>query len=133
MNLKLKRLVRTGSSEQYALFDLDQVDADRQPLTIGKLDLHYTGEGLYGTLLLWDESVRSLRPSVRREFIHALLRDLAQPMGVPNEYVVEYFYPSLDDYEVFHNVAVDGMEGQTPADATDAVKAAPPAHTTTRS
>ena len=107
MNLKLKRLVRTGSSEQYALFDLDQVDADRQPLTIGKLDLHYTGEGLYGTLLLWDESVRSLRPAVRRDFIHALLRDLAQPMGVPNEYVVEYFSPALDDYEVFHNVDVE--------------------------
>lgn len=113
MNLKLKRLVRTASSEQYALFDLDQVDADRQPLTIGKLDLHYTGEGLYGTLLLWDESVRSLRPAVRREFIHALLRDLAQPMGVPNEYVVEYFFPALDDYEVFHNVDVDAdAEGE---------------------
>jgi hypothetical protein len=124
VNLKLKRLVRTGSSEQYALFDLDQVDAERQPLTIGKLDLHYTGEGLYGTLLLWDESVRSLRPAVRREFIHALLRDLAQPMGVPNEYVVEYFSPSLDDYEVFHNVDVEGVDGTGQADAAPPAPAA---------
>jgi hypothetical protein len=129
VNLKLKRLVRTGSSEQYALFDLDQVDADRQPLTIGKLDLHYTGEGLYGTLLLWDESVRSLRPALRREFIHALLRDLAQPMGVPNEYVVEFFSPSLDDYEVFHNVDVDGVDETAQAGAPNA---APPAPAATR-
>ena len=30
-----------------------------------------------------------------------------QPMGVPNEYVVEFFAPTLDAYEVFHNVAID--------------------------
>ena len=107
MNLKLKRLVRTTSSEQYALFDLDQLDGERQPTTIGKLDLHYTGEGMYGTLLLWDESMRQLRPDTRRDFIHALLRELAQPMGVPSEYVVEFFAPTLADYEVFHNVEVD--------------------------
>lgn len=118
MNLKLKRLVRTPSSEQYALFDLDQQDRDDQPLTIGKLDLHYTGEGLYGTLLLWDDSARLLRPRVRREFVHALLREVAQPMGVPNEYVVEFFAPSLDQYEVFHNVALDEEDGvNAPSDA----------------
>ena len=109
MNLKLKRLVRTASSEQYALFDLDQLDAERQPLAIGKFDLHYTGEGLYGTLLLWDDSLRQMRPAVRREFAHALLREITQPMGVPNEYVVEFFSPTLDGYEVFHNVDVDDL------------------------
>jgi hypothetical protein len=31
-------------------------------------------------------------------------------MGVPNEYVVEFFMPALDEYELFHNVAVDGEE-----------------------
>ncbi len=119
VNLKLKRLVRTPSSEQYALFDLDQPDADGQPATIGKLDLHYTAEGLYGTLLLWDESVRALRPRARRDFVHALLREVAQPMGVPNEYVVEFFAPTLDQYEVFHNVAVEGLDeaAEPPADA----------------
>jgi hypothetical protein len=60
LNLKLKRLVRTSSSEQYALFDLDQVDGSHQPMTIGKLDLHYTGEGTYGTILLWDAGSRQL-------------------------------------------------------------------------
>ncbi|GIV77184.1 MAG: hypothetical protein KatS3mg050_1578 [Litorilinea sp.] len=111
MNLKLKRLVRTVSSEQYALFDLDQLnEEDDQPMTIGKLDLHYTNEGVYGTLLLWDSASRQLRPAVRREFIHALLREITQPMGVPNEYVVEFFAPTLQEYEVFHNVALGDEE-----------------------
>lgn len=107
MNLKLKRLVRTPSSEQYALFDLDQVGSDRQPMTIGKLDMHYTGEGVYGTILLWDEASRQMKPEQRRGFVHALLGEIAQPMGVPNEYVVEFFAPTLGAYELFHNVSVD--------------------------
>ena len=106
MNLKLKRLVRTSSSEQYALFDLDQVDADALPMTIGKLDLHYTGEGVYGTILLWDDASRRLTTGQRSAFIRALLNEVTQPMGVPNEYVVEFFAPTLDEYEVFHNVGV---------------------------
>lgn len=110
MNLKLKRLVRTPSSEQYALFDLDQMGADAQPLTIGKLDLHYTGEGVYGTALLWDEAAHTLQPAVRQQFMRALLNELTQPMGVPAEFVVEYFAPKLDSYELFHNVGVDENE-----------------------
>lgn len=109
MNLKLKRLVRTSSSEQYALFDLDQLDQNRQPMTIGKLDMHYTGEGVYGTILFWDDASKRLRPEQRRKFIHALLDELAQPMGVPNEYVIEFFEPTLESYEVFHNVDEDNV------------------------
>jgi hypothetical protein len=107
LNLKLKRLVRTQSSEQYALFDLDQIDGNRQPTTIGKLDLHYTGEGTYGTILLWDEASRRLKPEHRRLFIQALLNELVMPMGLPNEYVVEFFAPDLEGYEVFHNLGED--------------------------
>ncbi len=110
MNLKLKRLVRTNSSEQYALFDLDQMTSERQPMTIGKLDLHYTGEGVYGTILLWDEASRQLKPLQRRDFIRALLTEITQPMGVPNEFVVEFFAPTLEQYEVFHNVAITEEE-----------------------
>ena len=120
MNLKLKRLVRTNSSEQYALFDLDQVNADDQPMTIGKLDLHYTGEGVYGTILLWDNASQQLTPGQRSGFIHALLSEVTQPMGVPNEYVVEFFAPTLDDYEVFHNV---GMGDESTADGLAEVEA----------
>jgi hypothetical protein len=112
LNLKLKRLVRTGSSEQYALFDLEQTDDQGQPLTIGKLDLHYTEEGTYGTLLLWDEASRRLRPARRNEFVQVLLQEVVQPMGVPNEYVVEFFAPGLDDYEVFHNLGTEESEAE---------------------
>ncbi len=111
MNLKLKRLVRTQNSEQYALFDLDQTDGNRQPITIGKLDLHYTGEGTYGTILLWDSASRKLKAAQRRAFIQSLLRELVLPMGVPNEYVVEFFAPHLDEYEVYHNLDDEGGEG----------------------
>jgi hypothetical protein len=112
VNLKLKRLVRTSSSEQYALFDLDLVDEEeQQPMTIGKLDLHYTGEGVYGTILFWDEGIRQLKPAQRRSFILALLDEITQPMGVPNEYVVEFFAPTLDEYEVLHNVTLTDEEG----------------------
>ncbi len=107
MNLKLKRLVRTPSSEQYALFDLDQVGPDRQPLTIGKLDLHFTNEGMYGTILLWDDASRRLPKEARSQFVRALLNEISQPMGVPNEFVVEFFTPALDSYELFHNVELD--------------------------
>jgi hypothetical protein len=126
VNLKLKRLVRTPSSEQYALFDLEQVDIDDLPLTIGKLDLHYTAEGVYGTILLWDDASRRLTPAQRSAFIRALLGEVTQPMGVPNEYVVEYFAPTLDEYEVFHNVgageetigdALAEMDERRPLDA----------------
>lgn len=116
MNLKLKRLVRTQSSEQYALFDLDQTDSNRQPVTIGKLDLHYTGEGTYGTILLWDGASRKLKAAQRRAFIQSLLRELVLPMGVPNEYVVEFFAPHLDEYEVYHNLDDEGGEAREGAD-----------------
>ena len=106
MNLKLKRLVRTHSSEQYALFDLAQTDEEDQPLTIGKLDLHYTGEGTYGTLLLWDMASQQMQVEHRRMFVQALLSELVLPMGLPNEFVVEFFAPTLDEYEVFHNLDV---------------------------
>lgn len=104
MNLKLKRLVRTTSSEQYALYDLDLNDESQQPVTIGKLDLHYTAEGMYGTLLLWGDEIRQWRPKLRRSLVRTLLDEVAAPMGVPKEYVVEFFAPTLEGYEVFHNL-----------------------------
>ena len=81
------------------------------PSTIGKLDLHYTAEGVYGTLLLWDELTRQLGAERREEFIYALLDEISQPMGVPTEYVVEFFAPTLDYYEVFHNVGLVEEDG----------------------
>lgn len=118
MNLKLKRLVRTASSEQYALFDLDQLDHQQQPMTIGKLDMHYTGEGVYGTILFWDDALRELNRVRRENLIQALLEEIAQPMGVPNEFVVEFFAPSLDEYHVFHNLDRDAPNADDELDET---------------
>ena len=44
MNLKLRRLVRTPASEQYALFDLDKMDENYDPVSAGKIDLHIVPE-----------------------------------------------------------------------------------------
>ena len=123
MNLKLKRLVRTPSSEQYALFDLEQIDGEGMPMTIGKLDLHYTGEGVYGTVLLWDDASRRLAPAQRSAFIHALLGEVVQPMGVPNEYVVEFFAPTLVEYEVMHNVGMGEGAEESPDEGLSQFKA----------
>lgn len=110
MNLKLKRLVRTTTSEQYALFDLDQMTDDHQPTTIGKIDMHYTNEGIYGTILLWDDVSRGMGVEQRTDLVQILLDEISTPMGVPNEYVFEFFAPTLDEYEVIHNVGLDLLE-----------------------
>jgi len=118
MNLKLKRLVRTNSSEQYALFDLDQMDDAYQPTTIGKLDMHYTNEGIYGTILLWDDVSRDMAIEQRKDLVQILLDEISTPMGVPNEYVFEFFAPTLDKYEVIHNVGLDVMDEPTEGDVS---------------
>lgn len=94
------------------------------PSTIGKLDLHYTAEGVYGTLLLWDEETRRLGTEQREEFVYALLDEVSQPMGVPNEYVVEFFAPGLDFYEVFHNVGLVEEEDDEEVEVDDEAKVA---------
>lgn len=98
MNIKLRRLVRTQSSEQYALFDLDQTDANYDPLSIGKLDLHYTAEGVYGTFLLWKKAVNGLPEDQVHALIEATVQELCEPMGVPAFYAIEFFSPTLTDY-----------------------------------
>ena len=110
MNLKLKRLVRTPHSEQYALFDLDRVDADAEPMSVGKLDLHFTEEGMYGTLLLWRDVAEELSPAQREALVEALLSEISQPVGVPDAYAVERFMPVLREYALFHNMEEGEVE-----------------------
>jgi hypothetical protein len=103
MNLKLRRLVRTQSSEQYAIFDLDRTDANYDPLSIGKLDLHYTDDGVFGTFLLWQEATASLPLSQIRALAEATVQELCEPMGVPAFYAIEYFSPDLQSYALYSN------------------------------
>ena len=110
MNLKPRRLVRTPHSEQYALQDVDQKGDDGAPLCVGKLDLHYTEEGTYGTLLLWQGFSQDLSPDTVRALAEDLVSDFAEPMGVSGEYVIEYLAPPVDSYRVYSNIEEQDAE-----------------------
>ena len=104
MNLRLRRLVRTPTSEQYALHNLDQKGEDDSPVCVGKLDVHYTEEGTYGTLLLWQGETSEVPPEELDSTVGELIGGLAEPMGVSGEYVIEQFTPSVESYRVFSNI-----------------------------
>jgi hypothetical protein len=112
MNLKLRRLVRTPSSEQFALFDLDQTDASYDPISIGKLDLHYTPDAIYGTFLLWHKAVEGLPEDQVRHLVEATLQELCEPMGVPAFYAIEFFAPHLNTYALHSNEEGDVGEAE---------------------
>ena len=117
MNLKLRRLVRTPSSEQYALFDPDRTDDNFDPLSIGKLDLHYTPDGIYGTFLLWKKVADELPPDQVRALVEATLQELSEPMGLPAFYAVEFFSPHLKSYVLYRNEAEEDEEEETEDEA----------------
>jgi len=104
MNLHKKRLVRTANSEQYALFDLDQTDGNLDPASVGKLELHFTSDGTYGSLLLWQEIVASMDDRRREVLIDTILTELGTTMGVSPEYALEVFVPSIAEYELYSNM-----------------------------
>jgi len=116
MNLQMRRLVRTLSSEQYALFDPDRTDANYDPLSVGKLDLHYTAEGIYGTFLLWKQAVANLSAEQVQVLVEATLQEICEPMGLPAFYAVEFFSPDLTSYELHSNEQEDqGTDSTEPS------------------
>jgi len=117
MNLKLRRLVRTPSSEQYALFDPDRTDDNYDPLSIGKLDLHYTPDGIYGTFLLWKQVADELPPDQVRALVEATLQELSEPMGMPAFYAVEFFSPHLKSYVLYSNETEENEEEEAEGEA----------------
>lgn len=112
MNLRLRRLVRTLSSEQYALFDPDRTDENYDPMSIGKLDLHYTADGIYGTFLLWKQALEGLPPSQIDALVEATLQELAEPMGLAAFYAVEFFSPELGSYKLYSYDTEDEGDGE---------------------
>lgn len=100
MNLKLRRLVRTATSEQYALFDLDHTDDNYDPQSVGKLDIHYTSDAVYGTFLLWKGAITDMIESQIHAIVEATIQELCEPMGVPSFYSVECFAPDLASYSL---------------------------------
>ena len=117
MNLKLRRLVRTPSSEQYALFDPDRTDDNYDPLSIGKLDLHYTPDGIYGTFLFWQQVADEFEPDQVRTVVEATLQELSEPMGLPAFYAVEFFSPHLKSYVLYSNESEDSEEEEAGDDS----------------
>ncbi len=103
MSLKLRRLVRTPTSEQFALY---AAQGDKST-SVGKLDLHFTSDGVFGTLLLWDEDMIAWEEDALAEFVEGLVEDLLEPYGMPEQYAIEYFVPVLDSYRFFTNMDVD--------------------------
>jgi hypothetical protein len=107
MNLKLRRLVRTPHSEQYALFDLDRTDANYDPMSVGKLDLHYTAEGIYGTFLLWKTAIDGMPTDQVHALVQATLQELSEPMGLPAFYALEFFSTDLESYVLHSSEEMD--------------------------
>ncbi len=104
MRTQLKRILRTLQSEQYALFDMDRLDEEGLPVSLGKLDLHFAEDGTYGTLLLWRERFVSLADDELQHFVQGLLDEFSTPMGVSGEYLVECALAPEEDYQLFSNM-----------------------------
>jgi len=104
MKLQLRRIVRTLQSEQYALFDPDQLDEESLPLSLGKVDLHYTVEGTYGTLFLWRAYFAHFSDEELRLFVQEIMDEFSTPMGVPGEFLIECIFADEQDYKVYSNM-----------------------------
>ncbi len=113
MSLRLRRLVRTPNSEQFTLYRADQTGS---PTSVGKVDLHFTPDGVFGTLLVWDEELLSWSDGELNEFLKGLIEDLVEPQGMADVYAVECFAPSLETYRFLTNSEEDeGEDGEAPA------------------
>ena len=115
MNLKLKVTARTPNSEQVAIFDADTKDANDKAVNIGKLDLHYVDDQIVGTLLIWQEYATGFartHASGSDESIDGLidqiLTEASEPLGVPGEYGVEVYYPSVQNHYFVSNYENEG-------------------------
>ena len=108
MNIKLQCVVRTAMSEEMVLSDLDQPDKDGSPRTIGKLDVHYTDEGVYGTLLLWPDVVDAMSKAELDSLIQeGIIDELTSPIGVAETFNIELWSPDMKRYKLFSNLPED--------------------------
>ena len=104
MRLLFRRIVRTLYSEQYALFDQEQLDEEQLPLSLGKVDLHYTSDVILGTVLLWAPCFAEYSSEELRGFVQEVMDEFSSPMGVPDEFLVETALISEQDICVYSNM-----------------------------
>jgi len=103
MRLRIKRRIRTASSEQWTLFDAERRDAQGEMENIGKMDLHYDEEMVYATLLLWNEFVSVVGEDTTRAIVDDLMDEATAPIGVSALYSIDFFTPSLQEYKFYTN------------------------------
>jgi hypothetical protein len=114
VNLKLKRVVRTPHSEEIAIFDNDTRDENDDAVSIGKLEAHYLSDQIVGTLLIWSEFAQGYNAThgvgsdqTLDDLIDAILSEVSEGLGVPAEYGIEVYYPSVTNQSFFSNYADD--------------------------
>lgn len=117
MNIKLKRTTRTAYSEEIAVFDADNRDAEDNAVSIGKLDVHYLDDQIVGTLLIWQEyatGFNRVHPPGSEEtmdtLIDNILTEVAEPIGVAAEYGIEVFYPSVANQSFLSNYSEEDTD-----------------------
>ena len=124
MFIKLKRASRTAYSEEITIQFCDDQHLNGELVDIGKLDVHYLGDQIVGTLLIWQEHANAFSQSGSGinidDVINEVLSEISEPIGVPSEYGIEIYYPSLAKHDFISNYA-DDEPGQPREDMSDAV------------
>jgi hypothetical protein len=126
MNLKLQRVQRTSQSEESAIFDGDTRDENNQAVNIGKLEVHFLNDQIVGTLLLWQEFAQGYKAmhgagseETIDDLIDAILTEMAEPLGLPAEYGIEVYYPSVTNQLFISNYSGDEGEDEEEYDDSD--------------
>jgi len=119
MNIKLKRTTRTPYSEEISIYDIDTRDLNDQPVSIGKIDVHYVDDQVVATLLLWEEFAAGFRQSgvsetgmTLDEVIDEILTEVSDPVGVSATYAVEVYYPSFSGQGFVSNYPDEDEESE---------------------
>jgi hypothetical protein len=114
MIIKLKRASRTFHSEEITIQFSDDQHLNGDLVDIGKLDVHYLGDQIVGTLLIWQEHANAFSQTGSGidldEVIDEILTEMSAPIGVPSEYGIEIYYPSLAKQDFISNYADEEQE-----------------------
>jgi hypothetical protein len=121
MNIKLRRAVRTPHSEEIDIFDADTRDEAGDAVNIGKLEVHYLDDQVVGTLLIWEEYAQAFNRMqgsrlLMDDLIDAILTEVTEPIGVPSEYGIEIYFPSVINHSFASNYSDDEEDQAEEAD-----------------
>ncbi len=126
MNIKLKVVARTAYSEELAVFDADTKDESGNAVSIGKVDAHFVEDQIVGTLMIWQEYAtgftRTHGPGsdvTLDTLIDEILTQLSEPLGVPGDYGIEVYYPSITNHQFVSNYEDDSEDADEVGDASE--------------